>query len=252
MKKNNEHSILLIGIIISLLFLIFFFILQGYNSSLLKLDIKWLVLCSLPMLIALFVGGYIKSFKGFGLELEARLKNPITTIELKTTDAITLILGDEKQGYPFLNELTLIQIKSFSRLVFTFGKKDYYNPRAIKEYLERLTNLKYFEVKKNSGEFICLLPVTVFGPKERYNIEIINLFIEALENENILSIFSKEVITLFVKNDSDLLDVLIVLKKEKKNIIVVVSSEKHFIGTVNLHDIEKRITEEVLEAHKNK
>ena len=252
MKKNNEHSILLIGVIISLLFLTFFFILQGYNSTLLYLDIKWLALCSLPTLIALFIGGYIKSFKGFGLELEARLKNPISTLELKTTDAITEVLGDEKRSYSFLMELTSTQIRTFSRLVFTSGKKDYYNPRVIFEYLERLTNLKYFEVKRHTGEFICLLPVSTFRGKNRDNVIKIDLFISSIVNENVLSVFPSEAITLTVKDDSDLLAVLKLLKKRKKNFIVVLSKEKHFIGTVRLNDVEKRIAEEVLEAHKNK
>lgn len=252
MEKNNEHSILLIGIIISLLLLAFFFILQGYNSSLLKLDIKWLALCGLPTLISLFIGGYIKSFKGFGLELEARLKNPITTLDLKTTDAITEILGDAKQSDSFLMNLTPKQIKSFSRLVFTSGKRNYYSLHGINKYLEKLTNLKYFEVKMDSGEFICLLPVTIFKSNNRINDEKINLFIDALVNGKILSAFTKGVITLSAKEDSDLLDVLKILKKEKTNIIVVLTRERHFIGTVHLTDIEKRITEEVLEAHKTK
>jgi len=68
-----QHTSLAIGAVISIFFLVTFLTFQYNQSEMLKLESRWLLVAGVPLLAALIVGGYIKSFKGFGVELEAIL-----------------------------------------------------------------------------------------------------------------------------------------------------------------------------------
>jgi hypothetical protein len=81
----KRHKIIISGIASSIIFLTLFLLLQYYIPSLMWLGTQWLVVAGVPVLIALFIGGYIKSFKGFGIELEAKLKSTIAYMPLETS-----------------------------------------------------------------------------------------------------------------------------------------------------------------------
>lgn len=67
----GSHPAIVFGGCLSLLLLGIFLAFQFFDSKMLNLETRWLLASGIPILIALFVGGYIKSFKGFGVELEA-------------------------------------------------------------------------------------------------------------------------------------------------------------------------------------
>ncbi|ODB92812.1 hypothetical protein A3197_20795 [Candidatus Thiodiazotropha endoloripes] len=69
LKFWSHHTALVIGAIVSIVLLATFLLFQYNESNVLKLESRWLLVAGVPLLAALIVGGYIKSFKGFGVEL---------------------------------------------------------------------------------------------------------------------------------------------------------------------------------------
>ena len=104
-KFWSQHTALAIGAICSIGLLGTFFWFQHDSSKILNLESRWLITAGVPLLAALIVGGYIKSFKGFGVELEASLNKPVTNIELTATEAMEQVEGDEKRSIGYLDRL---------------------------------------------------------------------------------------------------------------------------------------------------
>ena len=156
MKNNllrfwSHHTTLFVGGIASIFMLLIFLILQYNEPKVLKLEFRWLLVAGVPLLASLIVGGYIKSFKGFGVELEASLSKPVTNIELTATEAMDEVPGNGKKSINYLRSLNPKLKKSISRLILVQGRKKYYQPRALEIYLRELSGLKYIEIRKPEG-----------------------------------------------------------------------------------------------------
>lgn len=67
-----------IGAIISALILTIFIFLDYKVDSLLDLSSKWVILSSVPLIVALFVGDHISYFKGFGFEIKSEVSRSIS------------------------------------------------------------------------------------------------------------------------------------------------------------------------------
>ena len=111
----KKEKILLLGSGIATVLLILFFVFQSYDASFLKLSAQWLALALLPAIFALFIGGYISKFKGFGVELESALQAPVTTLDLTVSDAVADIPGDEKKSIMYLDNMSVLLVKSNKR-----------------------------------------------------------------------------------------------------------------------------------------
>jgi hypothetical protein len=248
----NEHRLLIICSILSLGMLIVLAILQYHGSDILKLEAKWLAISGSPVLVALFGGGYINRFKGFGVELESKLKSPIRPIDLKATDAVTGLHGNEKQSVARLPDFKNDQIERIKRLSFISGSRNYYGTDAIIEYFEVLRKLEYVEVKKKSGEFVCLIPIEEFKTCNKncniskFSHHEIDRFIEALENENLLQAYSHTCVRLTVKQNEGLIAALQKLRESNTIMAAVVNTKKEFIGLLTEREIEHSIANEVL------
>ena len=204
-------------------------------------------------LVALIAGGYIKKFKGFGLELESKLQAPVASLDLKVSDAITDMPGGEKESVHRLHNLSDAEIKNIKRLSFVLEKKNYYGAHAIMEYLQALKYLEFIEVKKQSGKFVCLIPISAFQNTgecnnniEKYNYDRVKRFRIALEQKTLLSEFSGVCVSTTVKHNDGLIGVLELLRINNSEFAIVVSPEGEFIGTVTSREIEKRIADDVL------
>jgi len=130
-KLWQEHTLLIACFGISLVLFFIFAILQLTNSEIMKLSAQWLFVAGVPLLLALVAGGYIGKFKGFGIELESKLKSPVRSIDLKATDAMADLRGNEKESTERLPDFTNEQIKRTKRLSFISGKRNYYGTNAI-------------------------------------------------------------------------------------------------------------------------
>ncbi|MCK5601460.1 hypothetical protein KAR91_06320 [Candidatus Pacearchaeota archaeon] len=250
MKKGNA---LICGAIISLILLVVFLWLQKTESKLLQLPSQWLAITVLPILIALFVGGFITRFKGFGVELETTLKAPVASLNLALTasDAVANIPGDEKRSFMYLKRLSFEKKQAARWLLFKSGRNNYYTTHEVENYLRELPNLEYFEIRSETGDIICFIPISEFkdsSQKDDESIDRDNIhkLIESIENGNVPIAFSDSAITLKVSSKQGLVDVLKLMRAEKVNFAAVVSPSGRYLGVVFANEVEEKIIDSVL------
>lgn len=252
---ENKSTIILVGISSSFLLLIIFGVLQEREAKFLTLSSQWIFLSILPILVALFVGGYITKFKGFGVELESALKASVSTsIELKATDALADIPGDEKQSLEYLRSLPKEKALSIKRLVFESGRKNYYALSVVREYLEKLANLDFIEVRTKEGQFICYIPINYFkGGSDlsgyyQVDMEKLGRFVGAIEKENVRESFSNIAISVVVKSSNSLVQVLKSMRDEQVDMAAVVSDSGRYLGVLFSRDVERKVADAVLRS----
>jgi hypothetical protein len=251
-QELTRHRLLLISLLLSIGLLVTFLTFQYYELKVLNLDIKWIILSGIPILIGLFVGGYIKSFKGFGLELESNLKEPIPLSVVSKID-MTDSPGINKQSLELLYNLTDTKRNKIYRLRFINGKSGYYDDYAIQEHYRVLSHLIYIEIVNTNGEFQYLIHSSKLRINNELNYERITQFIRAIETENIEKLFP-DAISDFILTTDTIIDAYKKITKshQSKQLIVTkeilpILNEKHrMIGTVDKQSLEKKITEEVI------
>jgi CBS domain-containing protein len=250
---ENKKEIIAVGAIASVVLLLFFGFLQEEGAKFLNLPVQWLFVSILPILIALFVGGYITEFEGFGVKLKSILKAPVTTsVELKAADALADIPYDEKRSMMYLENMSIEKALSIKWLIFEFGKRNYYSIDAIQRYLEKMPNIEFFEVRTGKGQFVCYIPIKYFRDGENirtgFNGDKIYQFVAALEKGNVLERYSGIAITLVVKSDDSLVHVLKTLRSEQADMAAVVSNNGRYLGVLFSRDVEKRVVDAVLSS----
>lgn len=246
MTNLRRHTSLMICTLIAVALFIMFLIFQHRESSLLKLDSKWLIVAGVPILIGLIIGNYIKSFKGFGIELETLLGLSIGTMDLLASDATEALPGDAKGSVKYLNQLSDAKKEGIQRLAFTSNKPHYYKVHAVMSYLIQLNNLKYVEIQDNNKKFQALIPIDFFKSNGIVQQQIIESFIHALEQNTLNDLPGDNLITESVSENEALLDVLKKARNSFFGVLPVVSSNRVLIGVVTVNLIEKRITNEVI------
>lgn len=257
----DKHPLLVVCGIISFILLIIFLVLQWYQAKLLNLDAKWLIIAGVPLLYGLIAGGYIRSFKGFGIELETQLKSPLKELTLIATDAIMELPGDMKKSDQYLDNLSNLERFKKERLIFYTNKKNYYDLSIVRRYLRRLPNLKFIEIKSEYEQFVGLLPIEIFKTheyhtqhdfEEGYNIndDVILKLIEAINNDQVLSLFNAEIILERVGESEPLIEILPKVRDSKNGILAVVTNEGSLRGIVTKELVEAKIADEVLLARK--
>ncbi len=247
----SQHTALAVGAIVSILLLATFLLFQYNDLNVLKLESRWLLVAGIPLLAALIVGGYIKSFKGFGVELEASLSKPVTNIEMTATEAMEEVVGDDKRGIEYLNRMSAKERKSISRLVLTQGLAGYYDHYVLFEYFNALSNLKYIEIRNDENRFIALLPISEFKLRNQINQESISELISVLEQSRVLQRYSRSAITTFITQDTGLVEALKIMRRARIQKIVVLDENSKFQGILMASSVERRIADSVLQAKAN-
>jgi len=250
-KLWTQHTALAIGTVTSIVFLVTFLVFQYNQSEVLKLESRWLLVAGVPLLAALIVGGYIKSFKGFGVELEASLSKTVTNIDLAATEAMEEVSGDEKRSITYLHRLNAREKRQISRLVLIQGRQDYYRPYALGKYLHELRGLKYFEIRKEDGKFVALIPVSEFRSDREINDNLLGKLIHVLEQSQVLQSYSRLVITSHITEETGLIESLKIMRKQKIQQLVVLDENGVFLGVLLSKAVEKRIIDDVLVAKEN-
>jgi hypothetical protein len=254
-KEIIRHTSLFVLSGISIVLFIIFMLLQLYEIPILELDSKWIIVSSIPILIGLFIGGYIKSFKGFGIELEANLKGAIPddlVSEITVNEDPTP--GMDKESLGRLYRLTQEQRDKIKGLRFISGRGHYYEQYAIIEHYRSLRNLKFIEILDNNRNFLYVLPVGSLALTNEINSENVLRLIKAIEEGNIAPYFSNAVSDYVLKTDS-MVDVYKKIKSSSQKSYLIAFDEclpvldgnKMMIGTISKHDIEARIAKEVIE-----
>lgn len=246
--KNKRY--IFFGIIISLGLFFFFLFLQEIDSKFLELETKWLIVSGIPILIALIIGGYITKFKGFGIELETLLQNPIDRVDLVALDAVEELNGEDKRSLEYLENLSKQAKGRIQRLSFNIDKRRYYISDIVIEYLRELKNLKFIELKSIKGAFLGLFPVENLKEANKVDLKKINEFINSLSEGNFLNKFKDDIIQDKIKDTDSLIDVLPRLRESKLDILPVVTKGNRFLGIITTEMVEKKIADMVIVAHK--
>lgn len=250
-KFWNEHTTFALGSLSSIVLLILFFIFQYNESKLLNLETRWLLVAGIPLLSTLFIGGYIKSFKGFGVELEAKLKSSVSTVTLTATAIAKELKSGDKGDYQYLQSLLEQNRPHVDKLVFTEGRQNYYDHNMVSEYIEKLSSLKYIEIQDSLGKFLALIPISTFKTKNQSDSNNINRLIRALEEKSIFSTFNNLIIKTTVDQNTLIVDALRIMKKQLIRKAIVVDKNEKFIGLLEARTLEQKIAEEVLSASTN-
>lgn len=251
-QEFRRHRLILIFSAVSLLLLIIFLVFQHNDMTLLKLDVKWLILSSIPILIGLFIGGYIKNFKGFGLELEYNLKESIP-LSLITKSEFKKSEGINKESVQILHQLDDKERKKTDRLKFIFGKSNhYYNIEAVDEHFRFLSNLRFIEIVDENDEFLYLIPISSFKKNNQFNLAKIDKFIKAIEKKKIKEDFPEAISDNILLSDN-IIEAYKKFKKSgqtrilanNKDILPILDTEKKMLGTIEKQKLEAKIAEEV-------
>lgn len=256
MKKNVQilfktHKTLIVCSLISILLLVVFIIFQYFQFSGLNLDIKWLIVSGIPIIIGLFIGEYIKSFKGFGIEIEASLKAelPKDLISPIPESIIVESSGFDKESLISLQEMNEKERDKISRLRFVTNRRNYYDSKMVLEYFKQLRNLKYVEVVNNENKFQYLIPINHFKKYADTSLDKIIDFISQIECKSHFS----NAITAYVNYDDSLLDAYQRLLSKVRKIEIlgdkklpVLDSNNKLIGLISKTKVEEFICKEVL------
>jgi|GEM_PF-6145111 len=259
-KKLFYNHTLLVSCGLCSLFILFFLIfLHGIEPSILGLETRWLIVSGAPLLYASIVGGYLKSFRGFGVELESQLNTPITNTALFVSDVFTKMPSDEKLSRKHLAYANQKTLKKNKVLIFNCGKNNYYNVEIIEEYLHAMPNLEYFEFVDENGYFKCLLPISIFKP-DATNLPVIEppdnnaLFdlVNAINNDHLFQTFGAEVINEKVTESKSVIEILPVVRQSRHGIVGVLNENDKLVGIVDERALESSIADEVLKAQRKK
>jgi hypothetical protein len=246
---NKLKSPWVVSGIFSILLLALFMFLQNMASGTLALDVKWIIVSAIPILITIIVGGYIKVFKGFGVELEMRIKEPIKSLDFVATDVYISLEGISKQTIAEIDRISIDRKLKITRLQFISNLRHYYESFAISVYMQELPNLEYFEIVGNHGQFICLLPINIF---KRQNENELYSFISTLEDDRVLQVFGNSAITFTIGQNQSIIEVLETLRAHMLEVAVVQDDKGKVLGLIKTSDIEKRIATELLFQIKHK
>jgi hypothetical protein len=257
---DRKLKIIIASILGSIILLITFSIMEIFDSKILTLDIKWLIVSGIPILIGLFLSGMIKSFKGFGIELETSLSEKLN-FELVGTIESYPSLEITKQSMQYLFNMPQKQKLKIERLQFEYGKVGYYEPVVVKDYINALSRLRYIEIIDSEGRFFGLLPAGKFRTDLKYdhsemNVKNIELLIKSIERSNIQANFNDFITDSIKKNDS-LLEAYkkFTLSGQGKHFngdqfLPVVDSNDKMIGYTTRNKLSNKISEQVLKANK--
>jgi len=262
--KEYSNKIIITGFISAGL-LIIFFILQTLKSDILDLDVKWIIVSAIPLIIGLILSGIIKSFKGFGVELEINLSEKV---ELELIGKVECFPTTEltKQSIEYLLAMRDEEKNKIERLQLVSGKRGYYDSYAISEYMRHLGNLKFIEIIDKNGKFLALLGAGLFRFRHRFENTVIDYdgddqeirkLIQSIERENYTNTFKRDIITESIQmNDS-----LVIAYKKFQNtkftvglfrdqLLPVLDINDKMVGITSRIKLTEKIAQQVAKSEK--
>ncbi|MGH1358657.1 MAG: CBS domain-containing protein [Burkholderiaceae bacterium] len=255
-KLWKQHTFLVLCVGVSAFLLLLFFRLQYDGSPILGLKSQWLIVAGVPLLLGIIAGGYVKTFKGFGMEFETLLRTPVRSVAVQVREVVAFPKSRAKESISRLDSMSISDRAGVGRLSFVLGLKNYYEESSIQEYLLRLPNVEYFEITRPTGEFYALVPVEHFRVSRRFdesisldfNSEAIDQFTNALKESAFNVGLPFRYVTFQVMPDQDCIDVLRKLRASDLSVAAVVAPDGGLVGVARARDIERKIADAVLSA----
>ena len=124
-----------------------------------------------------------------------------------------------------------------------------------------MPNIKYFEFVLKNGQFFCLLPISIFKRKRetinndfngQFNSNAIQDLIEAINNDNLLTVFGAEAITEKLIETKSVIEMLPIVRNSKHGVVGVINESEKLVGIIDSHTLESKIADEVLLAGRRK
>lgn len=240
-----------IGIFLSIVFFCILFMIKNYIPDALNIDAKWLILACSPVLIALIISGYIKSFKTHGVEFEFQLSNEVG----KTPNlyrninylSIPMIVKGSRQT---IEDFTDKAKQKIQILTFYLGK--HYDIGDIDKYLSDLPSIKYFLVLERNGNFSCLVEYSKLKKMNTNTNNIIEKLTNYIHDPQSIFFYSYCSIEVNIKNTDTIIFAYNIFNEHNINVIPVTDSNNKFLGIIKKTDLYKTISDSiVLSINKN-
>lgn len=249
----SRNVIVFVGVIIAAFMLLIFAASAEEGARFLNLPSQWILVSVFPILVALFLAGYVRKFKGFGIELESSLNSPISSVlDLGVASALTVLVVAKKQEVRYLYDLKRDRKLAIRVLSFELSRKGYYTEGAVIEYLTHLPNIQYLEIKTEQGEFNCYLPIDVLLGNNHQQLEQpfsrskTRKFIKTLEAGRVEEEYWPFAYQLTVKSKTSLVEVLRLLRHEQIDAVPVISESGRYLGLAFRGLVESKVAELVL------
>ncbi len=236
--------------------LVLFFALAKFGFTGLNLDAKWIFVSAIPLIIALVTSGWIKNFKGFGIEIDVALDTTGNKDIIKPIEVLDLDVIDKNS----LSDLTEMKRKGkvHARCIRMILGSPKYDQYAFELYLKELPDIRHVLIVDAEGRFECLLYNIVdqslrMGRKQEglfVEGEISDL-IEAVQTDN-FSKFGNHVIRESILETDSLLDAYRLMgtviqgRFANDQILPVIDSDRYLKGYVSKRDLQAKIADEVV------
>lgn len=252
MIGREKPGVLAAGVLGSLLFLIGLLVVQSRWPALLEIPSAWMGIAVLPLLLALLTGGYIRTFRGFGIEVEAALETAVAddvtaqaASDYDPFSEATDLAGDVTDAEMVLSKASMGRLHSlepreraaYQRLSFRQGYRGYH-PFAIEEHLQALPGVKWIEIDDPDGGFL--------GVIRREDLETGDLqeFVSALEAGSALDRFPGILASEALGQDTPLRQVALAFRSGSREALPVTRGRR-LLGMIERTKVYERIGEAV-------
>lgn len=222
---------------------------QAEDWAILNLQVHWLGIALLPVLVVLVAGGYLRRLHGFGIEIEAALREPVFKPALIAEDLLENQSGDMKQSFEHIRLLSREHKLALRRLGFRSGQKDYYSEGAITQYLHALPNLQVFDLRSAEERLLAVADTEQFRePDGSYNWQLLGDFVRFVETGEQSRLLRAGRPQVAIRPDAALLDVLRKVRINGADFAAVEAADGRYLGLVFADDMEREIADAVLTA----
>jgi len=247
----RRYATLIYGAGLTLILIEVFLYLKHLNAPDADLDLVWLIVAGIPLSLALILGGYLRKSQALGIKLETSLQSPVGRIGMISGEGIDELPASQKESSDYLRNLQENRKKEIQRICLSTGKPGFYRAETIREYLEKLPNLKFIEVQESSGKFQCLLPAKVFGYKSHFDSETIERLLLGLEQQKVKDLFPYDAVSKSIREDESLLESLEEFKSSDFSFLPLLSKAGQFLGIVERETLERRVLDQLVAADKS-
>lgn len=250
-KVKNEW--LYWGIAISVVLLLLLILIQYHQPDLLNLDIHWIALVILPTIVGLLGSGVIGSFKGFGIEISSQVSSPLSIQEMDvhSREAIHEIVVEEKGSYDDLRNIDEEKRRSIKALSFVSGS-DKYTVQDINNYLDQLSNVKYFIINDAKGKFRCLLLRDLLESRPNDINNAVYTYVNSIENDACEVHYKRYCEEEYIKENEQLISTVDKVRRSKLGLLPVVSTKHVFLGILTERNIESVLTDRILAVYRQR
>jgi hypothetical protein len=246
----RRYATLIYGAGLTLVLIEVFLYLKHLNTPDADLDLIWLIVAGIPLSLALILGGYLRKSPALGIRLETSLQNPLGRVGMISREGIDELPASQKESSEYLRNLQDNRKRGIQRISLVTGRPDYYRAEVIKEYLEKLPNLKFIEVRDLNGKFQCLLPAKVLGYKSHFDNEAIDRLLLGLEQQKVRDLFPYDAIFRSMREDECLLESLSKFGASDSSFLPLLSKEGNFLGTIERETLERRVLDQLIAVSK--